>query len=942
MSEIKTTATFDDKASPGVKKLKAEIDKLSQNGKGIRTGLDDRATPAIRKIRAELDKIKDTKATVGIDDKSSGGLNRLRSALQGLTGLSTQLGQATQSLNDAFSEVTAQVGSGSNGMLGGLLGIFAAYKGAIGISEAASAANAKMADSLKKLADAEKNLGEARAQSAKMSADYKAAKLASGIERAPRGSILAQQRAMDREAPKALFRASNAEFKAARAEFAAINAEVDALATGRALTVIGSTLGAIGAAAAVAAAAMETMAFSARATADANAEMADKLGITTKQLADLTVVANENGTTVEGLQGTFDKLSRSMNKFDDDNKKAKYAFESLGLSMEDVANLSEQEVAGKIIANYELLGRSTKATAAVQQLLGSSFREQIPAIKAMADGVADADARVSKFGAESTQDLIDAGGKQERALTDLGLAWQGLSNEIARNAGTIIQDTATFFADLLNGFRSSMAQMRQWQEQAKGIKEAIPEARRAEIAAEARRAQEEGRIGPKRSDLINYRLELYAKEMEAIQGVSRAEVEAENQRLLNRSKAAQSDPVRQRSAAAKPPTKDVKELKSELEGLVDQLNLANRAFGLDDVTKQGLEAKKKYIEDIRKGIDPTVAKNLLDQANAEIALAQALKKAADEQKAYEDATKSLEDYQAETAMMAYEASLVGKTADERERLMQTYREEVQLRATIAGLGDTDVEAMSAKIKAAQVARAEVQKALGDAAIVNEIMGQSNEVITQDVQRRILAATKLLEDGKITVDDYLKYVEDQMGRFKDNTKDDLTEVQTFWAEAAKGIQGDFQTFFFDVMQGNTTNFAKSMKKTIDGVIANILAAKAATALFGSSFDKGNVGGLVGSGASWLGSLFSGARASGGPVSAGSMYLVGEKGPEPFIPSTSGTVLPNSSLKNLASNQSFNIQVTAIDSKDLIAKMSTIEREMARMVNNANATYRVGAR
>ena len=34
-----------------------------------------------------------------------------------------------------------------------------------------------------------------------------------------------------------------------------------------------------------------------------------------------------------------------------------------------------------------------------------------------------------------------------------------------------------------------------------------------------------------------------------------------------------------------------------------------------------------------------------------------------------------------------------------------------------------------------------------------------------------------------------------------------------------------------------------------------------------------------------------KASGGPVSAGSPYVVGELGPEIFIPSTSGTIIPN---------------------------------------------------
>jgi len=38
-------------------------------------------------------------------------------------------------------------------------------------------------------------------------------------------------------------------------------------------------------------------------------------------------------------------------------------------------------------------------------------------------------------------------------------------------------------------------------------------------------------------------------------------------------------------------------------------------------------------------------------------------------------------------------------------------------------------------------------------------------------------------------------------------------------------------------------------------------------------------------------FGGARAMGGPVSANTAYLVGERGPELFIPDMAGTIVPN---------------------------------------------------
>lgn len=56
---------------------------------------------------------------------------------------------------------------------------------------------------------------------------------------------------------------------------------------------------------------------------------------------------------------------------------------------------------------------------------------------------------------------------------------------------------------------------------------------------------------------------------------------------------------------------------------------------------------------------------------------------------------------------------------------------------------------------------------------------------------------------------------------------------------------------------------------------------------------------------LGSFFGGARAIGGPVAAGVPYLVGERGPELFLPRRSGVVIPND---DLASAGAPNINIT----------------------------------
>lgn len=55
--------------------------------------------------------------------------------------------------------------------------------------------------------------------------------------------------------------------------------------------------------------------------------------------------------------------------------------------------------------------------------------------------------------------------------------------------------------------------------------------------------------------------------------------------------------------------------------------------------------------------------------------------------------------------------------------------------------------------------------------------------------------------------------------------------------------------------------------------------------------GSGGGLLGLGASLLGSVLGlPGRATGGPVAPGRAYVVGERGPEVFVPTSSGQVVP----------------------------------------------------
>jgi phage-related protein len=76
------------------------------------------------------------------------------------------------------------------------------------------------------------------------------------------------------------------------------------------------------------------------------------------------------------------------------------------------------------------------------------------------------------------------------------------------------------------------------------------------------------------------------------------------------------------------------------------------------------------------------------------------------------------------------------------------------------------------------------------------------------------------------------------------------------------------------------------------------------------------------------IFGGGKAAGGPVSAGTTYLVGERGPELFTPSGSGMIIPNNQLGG--GGGSINITVNgALDPE-------SVARQIITILNNS--TYR----
>ena len=140
----------------------------------------------------------------------------------------------------------------------------------------------------------------------------------------------------------------------------------------------------------------------------------------------------------------------------------------------------------------------------------------------------------------------------------------------------------------------------------------------------------------------------------------------------------------------------------------------------------------------------------------------------------------------------------------------------------------------------------------------------DETISREAQRA-------LED--------LEEAERRLQRSTDGTREAVQELGFAFSSAFEDaiVRGEKLS---KVMEGLLQDITRILARK---VITEPLGNAVSSALSGFSFDSMFSG--IGS---WLGGLF---RAEGGPVTAGQPYIVGERGPEWFVPDRGGTVLPN---------------------------------------------------
>ena len=127
------------------------------------------------------------------------------------------------------------------------------------------------------------------------------------------------------------------------------------------------------------------------------------------------------------------------------------------------------------------------------------------------------------------------------------------------------------------------------------------------------------------------------------------------------------------------------------------------------------------------------------------------------------------------------------------------------------------------------------------------------------------------------------------------------------------------------------------RVIDDIAAQALRGGLASIGIGGSGGGGIGGGVLGLG-SLIGSIFGlPGRATGGPVSPGRPYLVGERGPELFVPTSAGQVDAGSGGGGGGRAVNVSIRVVAPQGSSSPESLRRSSRQVAQAVRRALSDY-----
>ena len=173
-------------------------------------------------------------------------------------------------------------------------------------------------------------------------------------------------------------------------------------------------------------------------------KMSQKMGMTAEAYQEWDAVMQHSGTSMETMKASMKTLANAA-------ESGNAAFETLGITEEELATLNQQELFERTIAGLQNMEDGTQRTYVAGQLLGRGATELGALLNTSAEDTQAMRDRVHELGGVMSNEAVKAAAAYQDSLQDMQTAFQGLSRGLTQEFLPGITTTMDGLAELFTG-----------------------------------------------------------------------------------------------------------------------------------------------------------------------------------------------------------------------------------------------------------------------------------------------------------------------------------------------------------------------------------------------------------------------------------------------------------------------------------------------------------
>lgn len=600
---------------------------------------------------------------------------------------------------------------------------------------------------------------------------------------------------------------------------------------------------------------------------------------------EFTQALSVNGGQADSVSKLLSSLTNKIDEAAQGSQKTRDKFKELGVSIKDLGTLSEEQILRKTVAGLAAIEDPIRRNALAFDIMGKAIKGVD--IKGLNDEL------MRTQGSAKASD--EAFAKIGDALDKLDKLSFKIKTDLANNIAGPFYEAI----DAVDKFYDRVKERRE---------------REAQEASAKRSKMIEGGVPDWWKGMFGFAFDKELKEAEKKLNVFGLQMQKQIiPSILGNGLTgtpASNTPVREIKTSD-----EAQKLLDKIDKQKDAMNQQAMALGRQ---KEALYGQKSVLEEINaefeKGGKYYEARNT--------AQAQALRNSAKEL----DIEREKVEKQKEAARVAIQRAQHDMEFNRRIDSIQIATDRLKLEGEIAGMSDTQRQKM-------------MQIFDMEAEIVR--LKQQDYLITQEqIEAYRTAQMALIEQQEATIRAQNTF---QAGwdRAYANFKERATDSAALGAQAFESMASNMERAIGDFVRTGKLSFKDLIGSMIQDLLRLYMQAQATNffKMIGGGFGGG--GGGIGSwfgetfGMTGIGGYLSGLFfADGGTPPVGQASIVGERGPELFVPRTSGTIIPNNQLSNM-----FNQQPQVVYNGPYIANMNAMDTQSAAqfLAKNKDAVW-----